>query len=66
MHSSGELYPQALNLSTEKIAHKLFISERTVQSHLSNVFTKLGVAPRTEAVLAAWRNGWIANEDPVD
>jgi DNA-binding NarL/FixJ family response regulator len=53
-------------LTNKKIAQRLFISERTVQSHFSNIFTRLGVASRTEAVVAAWRNGWITNEDLVD
>lgn len=53
-------------LTNKKIAQKLLISERTVQSHFSNIFARLSVASRTEAVLVAWRNGWITNEDLVD
>lgn len=45
------------------IGHQLGISERTVHSHLMNVFAKLGVNTRTEAVLTAMRAGWIALED---
>lgn len=45
------------------IGHELGISERTVHSHLMNIFAKLGVNTRTEAVLAAMRAGWIALDD---
>jgi len=45
------------------IGHELSISERTVHSHLMNIFAKLGVNTRTEAVLTAMRAGWIALED---
>ena len=47
--------------SNKEIAQKLIISERTVQTHLGNIFTKLEVTSRTEAVLAAIRRGWITN-----
>lgn len=46
-------------LSNKQIGQKLFISDRTVQAHLSNIFSKLGVGSRTEAVMYAVRKGWI-------
>lgn len=46
-------------LSNKQIGKKLFISDRTVQAHLSNIFSKLGVNSRTEAVMYAVRKGWI-------
>lgn len=46
-------------LSNKQIGKELFISDRTVQAHLSNIFAKLGVNSRTEAVMHAVRKGWI-------
>ncbi|MGI6605177.1 MAG: response regulator transcription factor [Firmicutes bacterium] len=40
-------------LSNKEIADKLFISEKTVRNHLTNIFQKLGVSDRTQAVLFA-------------
>ncbi|MDX1520043.1 MAG: response regulator transcription factor [Anaerolineae bacterium] len=46
-------------LSNKQIGTELFISDRTVQAHLSNIFSKLGVSSRTEAVMYAVRKNWI-------
>jgi len=46
--------------SNREIAEALVISERTVQTHLSNIFSKMKVNSRTEAVLAALRKGWVS------
>jgi DNA-binding NarL/FixJ family response regulator len=48
--------------SNKQIGKELFISDRTVQAHLSNIFAKLGVNTRTEAVMYAVRSGWIDAE----
>jgi NarL family two-component system response regulator LiaR len=55
----------AKGMTNQEIAHELTISVRTVQVHLSNVFGKMGVGSRTEAVLHALRRGWITLEDTV-
>jgi NarL family two-component system response regulator LiaR len=52
-------------MTNREIASELTISIRTVQVHLSNVFSKLGVSSRTEAVLHALRLGWLTLEDTV-
>lgn len=41
----------------KEIAAKLFISEQTVKTHLSNIFQKLEVNDRLELALYAMRNG---------
>ena len=49
-------------LTNKKIGKQLYISDRTVQAHLSNIFSKLGVESRTEAAMYAVRRGWVTNE----
>ncbi len=40
-----------------EVASKLFITERTVQAHLSSVYSKFRVKNKTEALLVALKNG---------
>ena len=40
-------------LSNQQIADKLFISENTIKKHISNIFQKLQVDRRTEAIKKA-------------
>jgi two-component system, NarL family, response regulator LiaR len=53
----------AKGISNKDIAEKVFLSPRTVQVHLGNIFNKLGVASRTEAVLFGLKRGWLSLED---
>ena len=46
-------------LTNKEIGGALGLSDRTVQGHLANVYGKLGVASRTEAVTTAVRRGWL-------
>jgi DNA-binding NarL/FixJ family response regulator len=43
------------HLSTEEIAHRLFISEHTVRSHVKSLLHKLGVSSRRQALEALSR-----------
>jgi DNA-binding NarL/FixJ family response regulator len=49
----------ARGLGNKQIAVELGLSPRTVQTHLTSVFAKLGVGSRTEAVMRAVREGWV-------
>ena len=48
------------------IARQLSIGLRTVQAHLSNVFSKTGTRSRTEAVVLALQREWISLEEAHD
>ena len=50
-------------LSNKDIADELSLSIRTVQGHLANIFNKLRVSSRTEAVVRALKEGWVALDD---
>ena len=44
------------------VAQKLFISETTVKTHVNNIFQKLQVNDRTQAVLYALNNGFATKK----
>ena len=52
-------------LSNKDIADELCLSVRTVQGHLANIFNKLQVSSRTEAVVHALKQGWVTLDDGV-
>jgi signal transduction histidine kinase/DNA-binding CsgD family transcriptional regulator len=49
----------AEGLSNKEIAQALSVSPRTVNFHLDNIYSKLGVGSRTEAAIYALRQGWV-------
>jgi DNA-binding NarL/FixJ family response regulator len=53
----------AKGMSNQNIAVQLYLSHRTVQAHMANIFRKMDVNSRTEAVLQAVRKGWIGLDD---
>src|SRR5437660_9175520 len=48
--------------STAAIANKLFISEKTVKGHVSNILSKLHMLDRTQAAVFAWQQGLMRKE----
>ena len=52
----------AKGMGNKEIGTALAISDRTVQGHLANIYSKLHVSTRTEAVLFAVREKWITLE----
>ncbi|NLV75006.1 MAG: response regulator transcription factor [Chloroflexi bacterium] len=46
-------------LSNREIADALQVSPRTVQTHMANIFGKMGVGSRTEAVIMGLKHGWL-------
>jgi len=50
-------------LSNKDIADGLSLSIRTVQGHLANIFNKLRVSSRTEAVVHALKEGWVTLDE---
>ncbi len=47
----------------KEIATELDLSVRTIQAHLGNIFNKLKVGSRTEAVIAGLKNGLLSLDD---
>jgi DNA-binding NarL/FixJ family response regulator len=66
-HSYDGLTPRELQmvamiargLVAKEIAHELRISEKTVRNHISNIYHKLGIYDRSQAVLYAIKKGLI-------
>ena len=53
----------ATGMNNKQIADKLCLSLRTIKTHMSNIFTKMNVASRSEALVEALRSGLINLED---
>jgi predicted transcriptional regulator len=53
----------ARGLSNHQIAAELQLSEATVKRHLANVYAKIGVQSRSEAVRTALMEQWIGLAD---
>lgn len=53
----------ARGLSNKEIAQALDLSPRTVKGYLAEVFSKLGVASRTQAIIKGLRSGLLSVDD---
>jgi len=53
----------ASGLSNREIAGRLVISEGTIRFHFSNIFNKLGVNNRSQAIVSALRQGLVNIQD---
>ncbi len=49
--------------SNAEIAEKLFISEKTVKGHVSNILSKLHTLDRTQAAVLAWQQGLMQRKE---
>ncbi len=55
----------AIGLSGKEIASRLYISERTVQTHLASIYDKLGAKNKTEAMLLAIKYGMVTLDELI-
>jgi len=49
----------AQGLSYQEIADRLFVSLSTIKTHASNIFSKMDVQRRTQAVMVAQKKGLL-------
>ena len=59
----GVLSQLAQSTSNKAMARQLGVSERTIKFHLGNVYRKLGVKTRRDAIKIASAKGWISLEN---
>lgn len=52
----------AKGYTNKQISNTLFISDKTVKNHVSNILIKMDVQDRLNAVLKAYKNNWIKFE----
>ena len=56
----------ARGMSNQQIAISLYLSEATVKRHLANIYPRIGVSSRGEAVRMALSKGWITPRDMTE
>jgi NarL family two-component system response regulator LiaR len=52
----------AMGKNNREIAHELFISEKTVKTHISNILGKLNLGHRTQLAIYAIKNNLVEGE----
>ena len=60
------LFLAAKGLSSKEVAKRLYISERTVQTHLASIYDKLGSRNKTEALLLALKYGVVTLDELLE
>lgn len=50
-------------MSNREIAEKIFISEKTVKTHVSSILRKLHLEDRTQAAIYALKHGFVTDKD---
>ncbi|MBI3978471.1 MAG: response regulator transcription factor [Chloroflexi bacterium] len=53
----------AAGMTNKEVAADLCLSERTVENHIHNIYQKLQIRDRTQAVLYAMRRGWVTLQE---
>jgi len=56
----------ARGYSSKEVASQLYISERTVQTHLASIYDKLGAKNKTESLLLALKYGIVTLEELLE
>lgn len=56
------LYQITRGKSNKEISSELYITEKTVKTHVSSILSKLGLHDRTQAAIHAMKNGWFENQ----
>ena len=56
----------AYGLKNRHIGETLFISEKTVKTHLNSIYRKLNVASRSQAVIYAISHAWELDSSPAE
>jgi ATP/maltotriose-dependent transcriptional regulator MalT len=54
----------ATGMTNRAVAAELFLSEKTVARHLSNIFAKVGVSSRAAATAYAFKSGVVGSDQP--
>lgn len=56
----------ARGFSSKEVAGQLYISERTVQTHLASIYDKLGARNKTESLLLGLKYGVVTLEELIE
>lgn len=68
MHSCSIVAPAHVPQSPQSSNHRqiagaLIVGEETVKTHVGNILAKLHLAHRTQAMIYAFKQGWVSVDD---